>query len=712
MTTELHPEMAKNILSRGTQSNRVAELNNYVIDRGSRIISMAIRKDLFPSNPIDTEPITDNEHISSDDNQYFQYPPTTYINFEYKPYVKFVCAHFEVGGDYQKCAQYEYKAVKTIKEAKYRDRQLTCVRCANNTTRVEKGHKLTYDNFVQSLEERMFKMRDPAKNYVDASTKMLIECPAGHMFAKNFAGWNQLIREGEERRLKRKDREDHDNGDETEQHFCRQCANDEMCLDIDIVSAKFDECGKILLSTKYVNNKTPLEYVCQCGNIAHGTYTNVISLGRSCGKCFPSGKPKVNFDYIKKFAADNNCKLLSEPSEYNSQKSQLRFTCACGENFMCCWKEFRFHRQTCGLVKCSLRRREDTNIKKYGEKNVMDVPEIKQKWKDSIIEKYGSMQKFMETTWEKSIQTCTKKYGVPHLYYLEKFRNCYKPKTVVLPKTKRHVKCQGYEDIAIQTLCQDPDFDEGDLVVGDDCPAIPYVYMNKDAKYFPDIYLKSKRVLIEIKSMFTLHMQYERNLLKFKAADELYDFYIWVYDTATSQPKILRYADLANEHPPLCDDYIKTEIERPLTSHEKYLLENGEATTYEDKFIQSILQNGLFPAPTFVYCGAKKQCDIQCRYGHIFKKSWDMWKLDTKGCERCKQVDKYIVDRQAYINLCPKLGLSFTSMVQNIGKIGYSVTVECDNCKLTDVIASTALDRRTSQGCTTCCKHIKLPKLE
>jgi hypothetical protein len=337
---------------------------------------------------------------------------------------------------------------------------------------------------------------------------------------------------------------------------------------------------------------------------------------------------------------------------------------------------------------------------------------VSKKWKDSIIEKYGSMQKFMETTWEKSIQTCTKKYGVPHLYYLEKFRNCYKPKTVVLPKTKRHVKCQGYEDIAIQTLCQDPDFDEGDLVVGDDCPAIPYVYMNKDAKYFPDIYLKSKRVLIEIKSMFTLHMQYERNLLKFKAADELYDFYIWVYDTATSQPKILRYADLANEHPPLCDDYIKTEIERPLTSHEKYLLENGEATTYEDKFIQSILQNGLFPAPTFVYCGAKKQCDIQCRYGHIFKKSWDMWKLDTKGCERCKQVDKYIVDRQAYINLCPKLGLSFTSMVQNIGKIGYSVTVECDNCKLTDVIASTALDRRTSQGCTTCCKHIKLPKLE
>jgi hypothetical protein len=589
----------------------------------------------------------------------------------------------------------DIKALKTIRAKQYSDKNITCVKCAKNETKVASGVKLTYDQYVASLREYSFDMVDPKEKYVDASTPMLVRCPQNHASEKRFSGWNQLITDAKKHPTKHR-------------VFCENCQATNMKYNIDEVRDLFEAKGKILLDDIYVDNKTPMRYICDCGETGMTSLSNIIN-GHSCGKCKLSGKPKVNFEFIRKYMADNDCELITPSNIYQNQISELRFKCKCGKISKHTWKEFLARRKTCGDKECSLKKRELTNLKTYGERNVMFVPEIKQRWEEAIEKKYGSMGNFMENTWKKSMETCMEKYGEPYVYYLEKFRNSFAPKYITLPKSGRVLRCQGYEDIAIQTLVSDPDFDENDIVVGDDVPRVKYMFLGREHMYFPDIFLPSKNILIEIKSAFTLESDLSRNICKFEQADKLYDFYIWVYDKRTSQPKVCRYEDIRKMEIPDVVDYISDlkSISRPLTEYEQRLKIGFENMSFEQKFLHDLLSKGFFPAPEFAYQNAKKQCDIMCRYGHVFKRSPDMWKNDNE-CKTCRHIFQVKRDGVEYMRKCDTLGLLFTNIKPNEdGKQGYIITVECTYCHFTDNISSTAIDRRKTRGCEKCCKHLK-----
>lgn len=99
------------------------------------------------------------------------------------------------------------------------------------------------------------------------------------------------------------------------------------------------------------------------------------------------------------------------------------------------------------------------------------------------------------------------KYGVEHASQSKEIRekimmNSFKSKNYIMP-SGICVKVHGYEPYCLDDLLQS-NIPETEILKGyKDMPYINYLYDNKNRKYFPDIYLPSKNLLIEIKSEYT-----------------------------------------------------------------------------------------------------------------------------------------------------------------------------------------------------------------
>ena len=137
--------------------------------------------------------------------------------------------------------------------------------------------------------------------------------------------------------------------------------------------------------------------------------------------------------------------------------------------------------------------------------------------------------------------TCMERYGVRHVMQNPKiFEKCqkaqqqaaYKYKDYVSPSGKSY-KVQGYEGPVINYLLQ-AGVQENDLTnIRFEVPIVPYSFDKKERIYFPDIYIKSKRMLVEVKSTYTYKSDLEKNLAKQKAAKKLgYHHIIVVLDAA------------------------------------------------------------------------------------------------------------------------------------------------------------------------------------
>jgi hypothetical protein len=105
----------------------------------------------------------------------------------------------------------------------------------------------------------------------------------------------------------------------------------------------------------------------------------------------------------------------------------------------------------------------------------------------------------------------------------------YKYKFFKFP-SGRIVDIQGYEHHALQDLLTSG-IDEKDIIVGMDLiPIIRYEYRGRSRKYYPDIFIISQHLLIEVKSAFTLNRNILKNDSKFNTACESHNFEVWVYN--------------------------------------------------------------------------------------------------------------------------------------------------------------------------------------
>ncbi len=136
---------------------------------------------------------------------------------------------------------------------------------------------------------------------------------------------------------------------------------------------------------------------------------------------------------------------------------------------------------------------------------------------------------------EKIKQTNLKRYGVEYATQnpeiMEKSsKNSYSRKKYVSPTGKIFI-CQGYEPQTLNYLINIDKIDENDIINGEtNVPKIEYFDdNNKKHIHYPDIFIKSKNLIIETKSSWTIKKKDDNVFAKQKAAKEQgYLYEIWV----------------------------------------------------------------------------------------------------------------------------------------------------------------------------------------
>jgi hypothetical protein len=168
---------------------------------------------------------------------------------------------------------------------------------------------------------------------------------------------------------------------------------------------------------------------------------------------------------------------------------------------------------------------KETQIKLYGQDGFNPL-----KTKETLLEKYGVENPLhSHEIREKIKQTCQLKYGVD--YPLQNsliFEKCmlgqqktaYGYKTYISPSGKIY-KVRGYEGLIIDYLIKAGVKEDDITNLRNEIPKIEYVYENKTRLYYPNIFIKSRNILIDVKSTNTYSKESDKNLIKQNACKDL-----------------------------------------------------------------------------------------------------------------------------------------------------------------------------------------------
>ena len=172
---------------------------------------------------------------------------------------------------------------------------------------------------------------------------------------------------------------------------------------------------------------------------------------------------------------------------------------------------------------------KQTKKEKYGDENYSNW----EKGKQTCLEKYGVTNNlWIKEVRDNIIKNNIEKYGVKHHAQSLNYEQSFNNKKYHLPSGKI-ITIQGYENLALDLLLTY--YNEEDIIVGKhnifkQIGKLEYIYDNKIHTYFPDIFIKSKNLIIEVKSEWTYKFKKEISFLKKQAClNKDYNFEFWIF---------------------------------------------------------------------------------------------------------------------------------------------------------------------------------------
>lgn len=146
---------------------------------------------------------------------------------------------------------------------------------------------------------------------------------------------------------------------------------------------------------------------------------------------------------------------------------------------------------------------KQTMMKKFGVEYPMQSTEIVKKMKCTMLEKYGVEHNMQSPTLFKKNQ-----------------KAMYKHKEYTW-KTGEISVVQGHEPIVLQEL-EEKGYNFTDVKTDEsDMPEIWYFFENEKHRYYPDLFIPAENLVIEVKSVWTLQLHWDKNQAKFAAVREL-----------------------------------------------------------------------------------------------------------------------------------------------------------------------------------------------
>lgn len=185
---------------------------------------------------------------------------------------------------------------------------------------------------------------------------------------------------------------------------------------------------------------------------------------------------------------------------------------------------------------------KDTNMDRYGTETPQTLAWVQEKYKKTSLERYGYERPQQHTTVqektratcmarlgvpypqqhpkvrEKSVDVCMEKYGVANVSQVPEvhdkiMKSVRRRKEYTMPSGRR-VVLQGYEPFALDMLLEQY-AEELIAVDTDQKPRIEYTASDGITHYyFPDIFIPSENLIIEVKSKWTYESALEVNRLK------------------------------------------------------------------------------------------------------------------------------------------------------------------------------------------------------
>lgn len=205
--------------------------------------------------------------------------------------------------------------------------------------------------------------------------------------------------------------------------------------------------------------------------------TNLKNHGVESTNSLQSVKDKKRAVFVEKYGVDHQLKI-PEVAASVAQKNR--------EN------------ATKRLAKASI-----TNIERYGCENPSSNIDVQAKRTETMIERFG-------------VENASQNAEV----HAKKMKSQFRTKEFIFPSGKV-VRLQGYECKAVTELLKT--YTESEIITETECiPIIPYIDTEgKNHVYFPDIYIPTSNLLIEVKSQYTYNGftgWYETNMQKHNAS--------------------------------------------------------------------------------------------------------------------------------------------------------------------------------------------------
>jgi len=302
----------------------------------------------------------------------------------------------------------------------------------------------------------------------------------------------------------------------TRKVWCKVCqSGSHQPLTIPVIAKRFAEKGFELTATEYIDDVTPLSYICICGNEDEMPYARFRKHPDGCKNCVEKGMTERS---TKKFGAKH-------PQQSKAVRDKTKATC----------KE-RYDHENPFQVPEFQEKGKNTMVEKYGEENPMHVQEFRDKQEQTMIKNHGVPNPSLsKEICEKRDATNIKRYGAKNVMQnKEIFKRAQasglKPKFYTLP-SGRKIKYQGYENFCIDLLLET--YNEDDFIVGnrDEIPVIKFPFEENICTFYPDCYIPSENRIIEVKSDYYWRKYEDRNRAKLiESYMQGYVIEFWVFD--------------------------------------------------------------------------------------------------------------------------------------------------------------------------------------
>jgi len=174
-------------------------------------------------------------------------------------------------------------------------------------TRCGKCYRWNFEKVKRFIEADGFRLL--SKEYRGSHKYLKIQCPEGHKYRVLWTNFQQGYR-------------------------CPDCMHNNKRLTIEEIRSSFEKEGYNLISSKYTNINSVLEYECNKGH-RNSVKWHIFKQGHRCPDCAGKIEPMKRIEMIRDLLEKEGYRLLS--NIYINNSSPLEYECSQGHKSKVCW---------------------------------------------------------------------------------------------------------------------------------------------------------------------------------------------------------------------------------------------------------------------------------------------------------------------------------------------------------------------------------------